>query len=94
MLEQQSRLQPAGRTAFAGRCETRSRTYAYEQPPRDMADARPEFGQHRAAWAFFEAQPPGYRQRMLWWVSSAKQPATRATRLGKLIEACNGGLRL
>lgn len=94
VLEQQGRVQPAGQAAFAGRSETRSRTYAYEQPPHDMAQAKLAFGQHRAAWAFFEAQPPGYRQRMLWWVSSAKQTATRTTRLGKLIEACNGGLRL
>ena len=94
VLEQQGRMQPAGRAAFAGRSETRSRTYAYEQPPPDMAEAQLAFGKHRVAWTFFEAQPPGYRQRMLWWVSSAKQPATRAARLGKLIEACHGGLRL
>ena len=94
VLEQQGRMQPAGRAAFAGRCETRSRTYAYEQPPQDMAEAKAAFGKHRAAWTFFEAQPPGYRQRMLWWVSSAKQPVTRMARLAKLIEACTGGLRL
>ena len=95
-LTNQGRMQPAGLAAFARRCETRSRTYAYEQAsgaallPADEA----HFRKHKKAWAFFEAQPPGYRKLAIWRIISAKQEATRQKRLTQLIEASQNGLRL
>ncbi len=95
-LINQGRMQPAGMAAFAHRRETRSRTYAYEQasgaalPP--AAEAR--FRKHKKAWAFFEAQPPGYRKLVIWRIVSAKQEVTRQKRLLQLIEASQNGLRL
>jgi len=38
------------------------------------------------AWKFFQAQPPGYRQIKLFWISSAKKPDTRQRRLATLID--------
>ena len=95
-LINQGRMQPAGTAAFAHRRETRSRTYAYEQAsgaslsPADEA----HFRKHKKVWAFFEAQPPGYRKLVIWRIVSAKQEVTRQKRLLQLIEASKNGLRL
>ena len=52
------------------------------------------FRRAKAAWAYFEAQPPGYRRQMIWRIVSAKQPATREKRLDALIQACKRGERI
>ena len=95
-LTSQGRMQPAGLAAFALRSEAKSSIYAYEQ--RDSAALTPDFEarfrKHKNAWAFFEAQPPGYRKQMIWRIVSAKQEATREKRLLKLVEASNEGRRL
>jgi uncharacterized protein YdeI (YjbR/CyaY-like superfamily) len=69
---------------------THERETPAEQEPADLA----RFKRHKAAWAYFEACPPGYRKRMLHVVTSAKKPETRAARLERLIEACAEGRRL
>ena len=43
------------------------------------AEAR--FKANRAAWEFFNAQPPGYRRMATWFVMSAKRDETRLKRL-------------
>ena len=47
-----------------------------------------------AGWAFWEAQPKGYRRLGTHWVMSAKRPETRERRLSLLVEACAAGERL
>lgn len=95
-LRAQGLMTPAGEAAFAQRSEDRSRVYSHERAtpaelsPEDLA----RFQRHQAAWAFFEACPPGYRKRMLHVVTSAKKPETQAARLGRLIAACAEGRRL
>jgi uncharacterized protein YdeI (YjbR/CyaY-like superfamily) len=95
-LREQGLMTPAGEAAFALRSEDRSRVYSHERDtpaelaPEDLA----RFRRHKAAWAYFEACPPGYRKRMLHIVTSAKKPETRAARLERLIEACAEGRRL
>ena len=95
-LTSQGRMQPAGLAAFALRSEAKSRIYAYEQ--RQDAALSPEFEarfrKQKKAWAFFEAQPPSYRNVVTWWIVSAKQEATREKRLLTLITACKQGTRL
>lgn len=95
-LRAQGRMTPAGEAAFADRREARSRVYAYEQA--DAASlANDELARFRAdpaAWAWFEATPPGYRKVVLHWITTAKREATRAGRLALLIAACAEGRRL
>jgi uncharacterized protein YdeI (YjbR/CyaY-like superfamily) len=43
---------------------------------------------NRAAWTFFQAQPPWYRRTCQFWVMSAKKEETRLRRLETLI-ACS-----
>jgi len=47
-----------------------------------------------AAWAFWQAQPPGWRRSVVHWVTSAKRLDTRARRVDRLIEACAAGRRI
>ena len=95
-LQIQGRMTVAGARAFAHRQEHRSVVYAYEQEV--AAELSPpelqEFQRTGAAWEFFQATPPGYRKVVLHWVTSAKQAATRASRLAKLLRACVASQRL
>jgi len=96
VLTLEGRMTDAGLQAFAHRREAKSKIYAYEQQEAAALDAQEEalFRKHKAAWTFFEAQPPGYRHQMLWRIVSAKRQATREARLAKLVEASQNGKRL
>jgi len=94
-LIKEERMQPAGLKAYQARKENRSGIYSYEQRSPELVE--PYLGKlkgDKAAWKFFQAQPPSYRKTMNWWVVSAKQEETRLKRLDKLIEASAQGLRL
>ncbi|HSW07825.1 YdeI/OmpD-associated family protein [Aquabacterium sp.] len=96
VLTEQGRMTPAGLAAFAHRKDAKSGTYAYEQAKTAELDAKDvaAFKKHKAAWAYFQAQPPGYRHLVIWRVVSAKQQATRERRLAQLIEACQEQRRI
>jgi len=95
-LRAQGRMTPAGERAFAARTAARSVVYSYEQAGAATLspDEQRQFQANRAAWAYFEATPPGYRQQMLHRITTAKRAATRASRLARLVEACAAGRRL
>ena len=86
----EGRVLPAGLRAFEKRTEKRSVIYAYEQ--RDTRDFPPMMKKmmqgDKLARTFFEAQPPWYRRKVIWWVTSAKQEATRTRRMQSLVTAC------
>jgi uncharacterized protein YdeI (YjbR/CyaY-like superfamily) len=94
-LQAEGRMRPEGLAAFARRRENKSGIYSYEQR-RDQLEE--PYGallrENAAAWEFFQAQPPGYRKTIGWWVVSAKQEATRRQRLQKLIEESARGRRI
>jgi uncharacterized protein YdeI (YjbR/CyaY-like superfamily) len=94
-LTSERRMQAAGLAAFERRQPHKSGIYAYEQR-RDHLDEpyQSRLRKHKAAWTFFQAQPPSYRKRANWWIVSAKQGETRLKRLAKLIEASAHGKRL
>jgi len=94
-LIKEKRMQPAGLQAFAARKEYRSGIYSYEQRSPELEDKYVrKLKRNRAAWKFFQAQPPSYRKMMNWYIVSAKQEETRLKRLDKLIEASAQGRRL
>jgi len=95
VLTDEGRMTAAGAAAYEKRRENRSGIYAYEQRPQTLPEpyAKRMRGD-KAAWGFFQAQPPGYRKQMAWWIVSAKTEETRLKRLGKLIEASAAGKRL
>jgi len=91
----ESRMEPEGIKAFEARKDHKSRIYAFEQDLVELpGNYEKIFKKHKDAWIFFQHQPPWYRKNIIWWVISAKQEATRESRLGKLIEACAQSLRL
>jgi len=93
-LEAAGRMTKAGRAAFEARVEARSEVYTYEQPPVELDAARAKaFRRNKAAWTFFEAQPPGYRRTMIGWIMSAKKDETKDRRLNRLIELSAAGKR-
>jgi uncharacterized protein YdeI (YjbR/CyaY-like superfamily) len=94
-LVKEGRMLPAGEEAFARRLENRSGIYAYEQRPAELPDPyAKKLKQNKAAWKFFESQPPYYRKLATWWIVSAKQEETRLKRLKKLIEVSAEGRRV
>jgi len=87
-LSAQGRMQPAGLAAFALRSPSKSVIYSYEQSQAaslTAAEVR-AFQRHKAAWAYWQTTPPGYRQQMLHRITTAKKPETRAARLQRLID--------
>ena len=69
--------------------------YSYEKP---LAALEPDeiahFQRREKAWAYWDAQPPGYRKLVLNWITTAKRPETRAKRLATLIEDSEAGRRI
>lgn len=95
-LERRGLMRAAGRRAFAARTDERTGIYSHE---RKEAATLPEdyerrFRANDEAWAFFQAQPPGYRRTAIHLVVSAKRETTRERRLAQLIEDSAAGLRL
>lgn len=91
-LNAQGRIAPAGQAAFeAGKPST----YSYEHAASELgAEETARFQAEPAAWAHFQACPPGYRKVVLHWVTSAKRPETQAKRLGLTIDAHAAGRRI
>lgn len=95
-LEAAGKVHPAGRAAFAARSEARTGIYAFEAkaPAKLPAALEKRLRANRAAWTFFNAQPPGYRRLLTFWVAAAKQAETRERRLDRLIKASAASRRL
>jgi uncharacterized protein YdeI (YjbR/CyaY-like superfamily) len=94
-LKRQGLMQASGLEAFKARREYKSGIYSYEQRSAELPEPySTQLKKNKAAWKFFESQPPGYRKQMSWWVVSAKTEETRSKRLKKLIEESGAGRRI
>jgi uncharacterized protein YdeI (YjbR/CyaY-like superfamily) len=88
-------MQPPGLKAFEERQEYRSGIYAYEQRTVELPqEYRKRLKKNKAAFQFFEAQPPSYRKAIYWYVVGAKKEETRLKRLNSLIEHSARGRRI
>ena len=99
-LTQTGKMHPAGLKAFAGRKVGKTGLYSYERGP---AASRPQklpaalekiFRTDQPAWTHWQSQPPGYQRLAVYWVTSAKQEATRRRRLAQLIALTAQGKRI
>jgi uncharacterized protein YdeI (YjbR/CyaY-like superfamily) len=91
-LIEAGRAHPAGIRAFEARTPNRTGIYSYENRPADLPEEdRAQLEANEPANAWWEAQTPGYRRAVTWWVISAKQEATRQRRLATLIADCEAG---
>jgi uncharacterized protein YdeI (YjbR/CyaY-like superfamily) len=94
-LAREKRMRPSGLEAFAARRENKVGIYSYEQRPADLVEPyRGIFRKNKKAWAYFEAQPPGYRKIATWWIVCAKKEETRRKRLKQLIALSAAARRL
>jgi uncharacterized protein YdeI (YjbR/CyaY-like superfamily) len=93
-LDAEGRIAPAGRVAWeAGK--GRTKVYSYERAASELApEDQAAFEADARAWAFFQAQPPGYRKLTIHRILAAKTPETRARRLALLIDASGQGRRM
>jgi uncharacterized protein YdeI (YjbR/CyaY-like superfamily) len=93
-LKAEGRIAPAGQAAFDAAKSTAA-TYSYERPADDFTAAETKaFKANKAAWAYWQSCPPGYRKLNTHRVTSAKKPETRAKRLAQLIDVCAAGIRV
>ncbi len=87
-LTQKRLMQAAGMAAFAKRNEKKSAIYAYENELKQFsADFEKQFQANAKAWEFFQKQANWYKKQMTSWVMTAKQEATRQSRLERLVIA-------
>ena len=93
-LTAEGQMTPAGVRAYEEN-KGKSGLYSYEKPLASLAaDEEQTFRRTKAAWSYWESQPPGYRKLVLNWITTAKRPETRAKRLATLIEDSAGGRRI
>ena len=94
-LEAANRMTDAGRAVFAARKDAGTQGYKAEKKVGTLDETRLRaFKSNKAAWMFFEAQPPGYQKAAAWWVMHAKREETRDRRLATLIETSAAGKRV
>lgn len=86
VLKQEGRMSAAGLTTFEARNPERTKRYAFEQ---ENVAFTPAFERrlraNRAAWAYFQAQPPFYRRVCTWYVMGAVREPTRERRFTMLV---------
>jgi uncharacterized protein YdeI (YjbR/CyaY-like superfamily) len=94
-LIEAGRMRATGLRAFEARRESRSGIYSYEQR-KDQLDEpyQGRLKRNKKAWAFYQAQSPGYRRLANWWVVSAKREETRLKRLDQLIALSAQGISI
>lgn len=94
-LQKEGLMQPAGREAFEHRKDHRSKVYSFESKAKELDDDLAKiFKTNKKAWEFFNLQPPSYRKIIIHWIVTAKQEATRRSRLEKTITASEEGRRI
>ncbi len=94
-LSAAGRMHAAGLAAFSRRSAAKTGVYSFENRPQKFPAALERiFRARRAAWIFWQAQPPGYRRLSVWFVVSAKRDETRRRRLARLIADSTAGRRL
>jgi uncharacterized protein YdeI (YjbR/CyaY-like superfamily) len=85
-LTKQGLMQPAGLEIYKLRKEEKSRIFSYETEAEQLdKESEDRFKTNTAAWEYFSSQAPSYKKMIIHWILDAKQEATRARRLEKVI---------
>jgi uncharacterized protein YdeI (YjbR/CyaY-like superfamily) len=86
-LRKAGRMHPAGIRAFEDRDRRKDMRSLGDHPLRQRlpSELEAKIEANAAAWAHWQAQPPGYRRQASFWVLSAKQEPIRDRRLASLI---------
>lgn len=93
-LQKEGRMAEPGLRAYARRDPKRTGIYAFENEAREFSpEFEKRFRANKAAWQFFQTEPPSIRRTCIFWVMSAKKEETRARRLDQLITRAAQGIR-
>ena len=88
-------MKPKGLELFNNKDENKLNTYSFE---RAVVELSPEFEKkfkaNKKAWRFFQQMVPSYKKPAINWVMSAKQEATRLSRLATLIKDSEEGKKI
>jgi uncharacterized protein YdeI (YjbR/CyaY-like superfamily) len=88
-------MQPPGLAAFQRRDPAKDAEYTHGRGTAELpAEYARVLAGNRRAHQFFQAQPPGYRKMMTWYVLSAKKEETRLRRLQHVIDQSAAGRRI
>lgn len=93
-LKKKGLMTEPGLQAYNSRKDSKSGIYSFEKDAARLDDDSERlFKSNQIAWDFFEKQAPSYRKTKIYWIMSARQEATRISRLNKLILACEKHIR-
>ena len=88
-------MKPKGLELFNNKDENKLNTYSFE---RAVVELSPEFEKkfkaNKKAWRFFQQMVPSYKKPAINWVMSAKQEATKLSRLATLIKDSEEGKKI
>jgi uncharacterized protein YdeI (YjbR/CyaY-like superfamily) len=92
-LKRAGRMHAAGLRAFEDRDRRKDSPYLRDHPLRQglPAELQSQLRASPAAWAYWQAQTPGYRRQAAFWIQSAVRPETRERRMASLIEDSDAG---
>lgn len=94
-LQKEGLMRAPGLVAFEHRKDHLSKVYSFESEAKELdEDLAKTFKINKKAWDFFNLQPPSYRKLIIHWIVTAKQEATRLSRLEKTITASEEGRRI
>ena len=94
-LEAAGLIESAGRAAHDRKTPERTGKASFESPPGELAPAQTRLLKADPnVWAYWSAQPPGYKRTVTHWVTTAKREETRERRLKLLVECCAHRQRL
>ena len=91
-LKKEGLMHAAGLRAFEVRVMA---DYSNQSAPKALTPPLlKRFRSNKKAYAFFDSQPPSYRNVVVHWIVTAKREETRVRRLDQLIQASAKGERL
>ncbi|HAM99529.1 MAG TPA: bacteriocin-protection protein [Marinilabiliales bacterium] len=80
-------MTPDGMVLFQNRKVADDKSYSYENKPEQLPQHLEQlFRKNTKAWEFFSNQSKSYQRTVLYWILSAKQEATKTSRLMKTID--------
>ena len=94
-LTEKGLMKPAGRAAFEKRTEAKSKIYSHENKDAAFSEEyEKKFMSNKKAWALFSTMALSYKRAAIHIVMTAKQEATRLSRLDELIAASAAGEKI
>jgi uncharacterized protein YdeI (YjbR/CyaY-like superfamily) len=91
-LTKKGLMKPEGLVIFKNRKDKQSSGYTHGKEETKLSTVfEKKFKANKIAWNYFRSLAPGYQKLSKKWVMSAKQEATRISRMTKLIKDCEAG---